>query len=189
MDDRDEEALHALEEAIREEGMRSGTAERVVSLLVKLGRKSDAIDFIRQAEDQVEGPRRIRLVAERVRLLRERGEPEETLQAAYKADFLADGEDKEISETLCALLLESGQAAEAVKRAHSSSLPLYEGVARIATGERTEGIALLSDALRRGEISPDRLREPLTLLDKYDIPDWERALIYDTIILQSYEAK
>ena len=189
MDDRDEEALHALEEAIREEGMRSGTAERVVSLLVKLGRKSDAIDFIRQAEDQVEGPGRVRLVAERVRLLRERGEPEETLQAAYKADFLADGEDKEISETLCALLLESGQSEEAVKRAHSSSLPLYEGVARIATGERTEGIALLSDALRQGEISPDRLREPLTLLDKYDISDWERALIYDTIILQSYEAK
>ena len=189
MDDRDEEALHALEEAIREEGMRSGTAERVVSLLVKLGRKSDAIDFIRQAEDQVEGPGRVRLVAERVRLLRERGEPEETLQAAYKADFLADGEDKEISETLCALLLESGQAEEAVKRAHSSSLPLYEGVARIATGERTEGITLLSDALRRGEIGPDRLREPLTLLDKYDIPDWERALIYDTITLQSYEAK
>ena len=189
MDDRDEEALHALEEAIREEGMRSGTAERVVSLLVKLGRKSDAIDFIRQAEDQVEGPGRVRLVAERVRLLRERGEPEETLQAAYKADFLADGEDKEISETLCALLLKSGQAEEAVKRAHSSSLPLYEGVARIATGERTEGIALLSDALRRGEIGPDRLREPLTLLDKYDIPDWERALIYDTITLQSYEAK
>ena len=189
MDDRDEEALHALEEAIAEEGMRSGTAERVVSLLVKLGRKSDAIDFIRQAEDQVEGTGRIRLVAERVRLLRERGGLEETLQAAYKADFLADGEDKEISETLCALLLESGQAAEAVKRAHSSSLPLYEGVARIATGERTEGIALLSDALRRGEIGPDRLREPLTLLDKYDIPDWERALIYDTITLQSYEAK
>ncbi|WP_288967074.1 hypothetical protein [uncultured Porphyromonas sp.] len=189
MDDRDEEALHALEEAIREEGMRSGTAERVVSLLVKLGRKSDAIDFIRQAEDQVEGPGRVRLVAERVRLLRERGEPEETLQAAYKADFLADGEDKEISETLCALLLESGQEAEAVKRAHSSSLPLYEGVARIATGERTEGIALLSNALRRGEIGPDRLREPLALLGKYDIPDWERALIYDTIILQSYEAK
>lgn len=189
MDDRDEEALHALEEAIREEGMRSGTAERVVSLLVKLGRKSDAIDFIRQAEDQVEGPGRVRLVAERVRLLRERGEPEETLQAAYKADFLADGEDKDISETLCALLLESGQAVEAVKRAHSSSLLLYEGVARIATGERTEGIALLADALRRGEIGPDRLREPLTLLDKYDIPDWERALIYDTITLQSYEAK
>ena len=78
---------------------------------------------------------------------------------------------------------------EAVKRAHSSSLLLYEGVALIATGERTEGIALLADALRRGEIGPDRLREPLTLLDKYDIPDWERALIYDTITLQSYEAK
>ena len=189
MDDRDEEALHALEEAIHEEGMRSSTAEKVASLLVKLGRKSDAIDFIRKAEDQVEGPGRVRLVAERVRLLRERGEPEETLQAAYKADFLADGEDREISETLSALLLEVGRAEEAVKRAHSSSLPLHEGVALLATGERTEGIALLRQALHTKPANAPRLEALLTLLAKYDIPDRERVLIYDTITLPSYEAK
>lgn len=189
MDDRDEEALHALEEAIREEGMRSSTAEKVASLLVKLGRKSDAIDFIRKAEDQVEGPGRVRLVAERVRLLRERGEPEETLQAAYKADFLADGEDREISETLCTLLLETGQAEEAVKRAHSSSLPLHEGAALLATGERAEGIALLRQALHTKPGNAPRLEALLSLLARYDIPDRERALIYDTITLPSYEAK
>lgn len=189
MDERDEEALHALEEAIHEEGMRSSTAEKVASLLVKLGRKSDAIDFIRKAEVQVEGPGRVRLVAERVRLLRERGEPEETLQAAYKADFLADGEDKEISETLCTLLLETGRAEEAAKRAHSSSLPLYEGVALLATGERTEGIVLLRKALHAEPTNAPRLEALLTLLAKYDIPDRERALIYDTITLPSYEAK
>lgn len=189
MEDRDEEALTALREAIREEGMRAGTAEKVASLLVKLGRKGEAITFIQEAEDRLEGTDAIHLVAQRMRLLVERGDVESALQAAYKADYLANGDDPALSEELLHLLLRSGRAEEAVKRAHNVRLPLYEGLARLATGDRTGGITLLSRALREGAISPTALEEAMPLLSRYDLPDWERALILDTIIITSHEAE
>lgn len=189
MEDRDEEALTALQEAIREEGMRAGTAEKVASLLVKLGRKGEAITFIQEAEDQLGGSDAIHLVAQRMRLLEERGEVEGALQAAYKADYLANGDDIQISGELHRLLLRSGRAEEAVKRAHNVRLPLYEGLARLATGDRNGGIALLSRALREGETSLTALEEEMPLLARYDLPSWERALILDTILITSHEAE
>lgn len=189
MEERNEEALKALREAIKEEGMRAGTAEKVASLLIHLGRKSDAITFIREAEDQIEGEDAIHLIATRMRLLHERGDVEGALQAAYKADYLSDSNDREISEELLRLLLKSGHAEDAAKRAHSAGLPLYEGLSLVATGDRTEGISLLAEALRSGEISPTRLEEEMRLLSRYDLPKWERALIIDSTILLSHEAK
>lgn len=187
MEDRNEEALRALQSAIAEEGVRAGTAEKVASLLVNLGRKGDAITFIEEVEDRLSGSSGVSLVQQRMELLRERGDIEAALQAAYKADYLADGTDTDITAALCELLLRTGdktKAEEAVRRAQGASLPL-EGIALIATGERSRGITTLAAALAGGQLTPDQLEEALPLLSFYDFSLRECSLIHDTIVLRS----
>lgn len=180
----DEKALDQLRRAVELEGKSEVTVRKIAQLLIRLGRKVEAVDWIATAEVELGEGIGYQLPLQRAMLLEELGRTDEALKAAYKADYLADGGNLQSTTLLLELLLSIGKADEASRRLEGKGLRgeliLWSGLVSIALGRRAEGLSQLRQWQEEGSQGAV-LREKLSLLERYGIEPWEEALIEDII--------
>lgn len=178
-----EGALQQLQKAVELEGPTAITASKIAELLIKLGRRGEAIKWLETSEEQVES---YRLPLLRAELLYQAGRNEEAMKAAYKAHYLSDGKNAKSLSIIVELLLLSGKAQEAkelLERATNSgegTLLFWRALSTLAEGQRKEGIEQLSQWAKGG--SPDlTLLAKLQLLSPYGYSTSDQSLIKDII--------
>ena len=178
-----EGALQQLQKAVELEGPTAITASKIAELLIKLGRRGEAIKWLETSEEQVES---YRLPLLRAELLYQAGRNEEAMKAAYKAHYLSDGKNAKSLSIIVELLLLSGKAQEAkelLERATNSgegALLFWRALSTLAEGQRKEGIEQLSQWAKGG--SPDlTLLAKLQLLSPYGYSTSDQSLIKDII--------
>lgn len=178
-----EGALQQLQKAVELEGPTAITASKIAELLIKLGRRGEAIKWLETSEEQVES---YRLPLLRAELLYQAGRNEEAMKAAYKAHYLSDGKNAKSLSIIVELLLLSGKAQEAkelLERATNSgegTLLFWRALSTLAEGQRKEGIEQLSQWAKGG--SPDlTLLAKLQLLSAYGYSTSDQSLIKDII--------
>lgn len=178
-----EGALQQLQKAVELEGPTAITASKIAELLIKLGRRGEAIKWLETSEEQVES---YRLPLLRAELLYQSGRNEEAMKAAYKAHYLSDGKNAKSLSIIVELLLLSGKAQEAkelLERATNSgegTLLFWRALSTLAEEQRKEGIELLSRWAKGG--SPDlTLLAKLQLLSPYGYSTSDQSLIKDII--------
>lgn len=178
-----EGALQQLQKAVELEGPTAITASKIAELLIKLGRRGEAIKWLETSEEQVES---YRLPLLRAELLYQSGRNEEAMKAAYKAHYLSDGKNAKSLSIILELLLLSGKAQEAkelLERATNSgegALLFWRALSTLAEGQRKEGIEQLSQWAKGG--SPDlTLLAKLQLLSPYGYSTSDQSLIKDII--------
>lgn len=178
-----EGALQQLQKAVELEGPTAITASKIAELLIKLGRRGEAIKWLETSEEQVES---YRLPLLRAELLYQSGRNEEAMKAAYKAHYLSDGKNAKSLSIIVELLLLSGKAQEAkelLERATNSgegTLLFWRALSTLAEGQRKEGIEQLSQWAKDG--SPDlTLLAKLQLLSPYGYSTSDQSLIKDII--------
>lgn len=180
----DEIALDQLRRAVELEGKSEVTVRKIAQLLIRLGRKIEAVDWIAVSETELGEGIGYQLPLQRARLLQDLGRIDEALKAAFKADYLADGNNLQSAMLLLELLLSIGKAEEANKRLEGKVLKgeslLWAGLVTIALGKRAEGLVRLRQWQEEGSQGAV-LREKLSLLEQYGIEPWEQALIEDVI--------
>lgn len=178
-----EGALQQLQKAVELEGPTAITASKIAELLIKLGRRGEAIKWLETSEEQVES---YRLPLLRAELLYQAGRNEEAMKAAYKAHYLSDGKNTKSLSMIVELLLLSGKAQEAkelLERATNGgerALLFWRALSILAEGQRKEGIEQLSQWAKGG--SPDlTLLAKLQLLSAYGYSTSDQSLIKDII--------
>lgn len=178
-----EGALQQLHKAVELEGPTAITASKIAELLIKLGRRGEAIKWLETSEEQVES---YRLPLLRAELLYQAGRNEEAMKAAYKAHYLSDGKNAKSLSIIVELLLLSGKAKEAkelLERATNGgegALLFWRALSTLAEGQRKEGIEQLSQWAKGG--SPDlTLLAKLQLLSAYGYSTSDQSLIKDII--------
>ena len=178
-----EGALQQLQKAVELEGPTAITASKIAELLIKLGRRGEAIKWLETREEQVES---YRLPLLRAELLYQSGRNEEAMKAAYKAHYLSDGKNAKSLSIIVELLLLSGKAQEAkelLERATNSgegTLLFWRALSTLAEGQRKEGIEQLCQWAKGG--SPDlTLLAKLQLLSAYGYSTSDQSLIKDII--------
>ncbi|WP_018027790.1 tetratricopeptide repeat protein [Porphyromonas somerae] len=178
-----EGALQQLQKAVELEGPTAITASKIAELLIKLGRRGEAIKWLETSEEQVES---YRLPLLRAELLYQAGRNEEAMKAAYKAHYLSDGKNAKSLSMIVELLLLSGKAQEAkelLKRTTNGgegALLFWRALSTLAEGQRKEGIEQLSRWAKGG--SPDlTLLAKLQLLSAYGYSTSDQSLIKDII--------
>lgn len=178
-----EGALQQLQKAVELEGPTAITASKIAELLIKLGRRGEAIKWLETSEEQVES---YRLPLLRAELLYQSGRNEEAMKAAYKAHYLSDGKNAKSLSIIVELLLLSGKAQEAkelLERATNSgegALLFWRALSTLAEEQRKEGIELLSRWAKGG--SPDlTLLAKLQLLSAYGYSTSDQSLIKDIV--------
>ena len=178
-----EGALQQLQKAVELEGPTAITASKIAELLIKLGRRGEAIKWLETSEEQVES---YRLPLLRAELLYQAGRNEEAMKAAYKAHYLSDGKNAKSLSIIVELLLLSGKAQEAkelLERATNGgegALLFWRALSTLAEEQRKEGIELLSRWAKGG--SPDlTLLAKLQLLSPYGYSTSDQSLIKDII--------
>lgn len=178
-----EGALQQLHKAVELEGPTAITASKIAELLIKLGRRGEAIKWLETSEEQVES---YRLPLLRAELLYQAGRNEEAMKAAYKAHYLSDGKNAKSLSIIVELLLLSGKAKEAkelLERATNGgegALLFWRALSTLAEGHRKEGIEQLSQWAKGG--SPDlTLLAKLQLLSAYGYSTSDQSLIKDII--------
>lgn len=87
----DEKALEHLRRAVALEGKNEVTVRKIAQLLVRLGRKVEAVEWIATGELELGESIGYQLPLMRARLLLDLDRKEEALKSAYKADYIADG--------------------------------------------------------------------------------------------------
>lgn len=186
------DALVCLDRAIADEGLTAVTATNKANLLWETGRRGEAVAFLEEAEKDIVDPRdEYTLSLKRAKMLKSLGREEEARMVAFKADYLEEElrGKRGAGRFLLRLLLESGQAEEALTKAKSKEGDkLFLGLSLIANGAKSEGIQELKEwhkLVTSGTIpDSDDLRTLLKLLSSYDIPEWEQALIYDAVTME-----
>lgn len=178
-----EGALQQLQKAVELEGPTAITASKIAELLIKLGRRGEAIKWLETSEEQVES---YRLPLLRAELLYQTGRNEEAMKAAYKAHYLSDGKNAKSLSIIVELLLLSGKVQEAkelLDRATNGgegALLFWRALSTLAEGQRKEGIEQLSQWAKGG--SPDlTLLAKLQLLSPYGYSTSDQSLIKDII--------
>lgn len=178
-----EGALQQLQKAVELEGPTAITASKIAELLIKLGRRGEAIKWLETSEEQVES---YRLPLLRAELLYQAGRNEEAMKAAYKAHYLSDGKNAKSLSIIVELLLLSSKAQEAkelLERTTNSgegALLFWRALSTLAEGQRKEGIEQLSQWAKGG--SPDlTLLAKLQLLSPYGYSTSDQSLIKDII--------
>ncbi|MDY3884419.1 tetratricopeptide repeat protein [Porphyromonas somerae] len=178
-----EGALQQLQKAVELEGPTAITASKIAELLIKLGRRGEAIKWLETSEEQVES---YRLPLLRAELLYQSGRNEEAMKAAYKAHYLSDGKNAKSLSIIVELLLLSGKAQEAkelLERATNGGEGVrlfWRALSTLAEGQRKEGIEQLSQ-WAKGR-SPDlTLLAKLQLLSAYGYSTSDQSLIKDII--------
>lgn len=178
-----EGALQQLQKAVELEGPTAITASKIAELLIKLGRRGEAIKWLESSEEEVES---YRLPLLRAELLYQAGRNEEAMKAAYKAHYLSDGKNAKSLSMIVELLLLSGKAKEAkelLERATNGgegALLFWRALSTLAEGQRKEGIEQLSRWSKGG--SPDlTLLAKLQLLSAYGYSTSDQSLIKDII--------
>lgn len=178
-----EGALQQLQKAVELEGPTAITASKIAELLIKLGRRGEAIKWLETSEEQVES---YRLPLLRAELLYQSERNEEAMKAAYKAHYLSDGKNAKSLSIIVELLLLSGKAQEAkelLERATNGgegALLFWRALSTLAEGQRKEGIEQLSQWAKGG--SPDlTLLAKLQLLSPYGYSTSDQSLIKDII--------
>lgn len=178
-----EGALQQLQKAVELEGPTAITASKIAELLIKLGRRGEAIKWLETSEEQVES---YRLPLLRAELLYQTGRNEEAMKAAYKAHYLSDGKNAKSLSIIVELLLLSSKAQEAkelLERATNGgegTLLFWRAFSTLAEGQRKEGIEQLSQWANGG--SPDlTLLAKLQLLSPYGYSTSDQSLIKDII--------
>lgn len=178
-----EGALQQLQKAVELEGPTAITASKIAELLIKLGRRSEAIKWLETSEEQVES---YRLPLLRAELLYQSGRNEEAMKAAYKAHYLSDGKNAKSLSIIVELLLLSGKAQEAKEllerttNGGEGALLFWRALFTLAEGQRKEGIEQLSQWAKGG--SPDlTLLAKLQLLSPYGYSTSDQSLIKDII--------
>lgn len=178
-----EGALQQLQKAVELEGPTAITASKIAELLIKLGRRGEAIKWLETSEEQVES---YRLPLLRAELLYQTGRNEEAMKAAYKAHYLSDGKNAKSLSIIVELLLLSSKAQEAkelLERTTNSgegALLFWRALSTLAEGQRKEGIEQLSQWANGG--SPDlTLLAKLQLLSPYGYSTSDQSLIKDII--------
>lgn len=178
-----EGALQQLQKAVELEGPTAITASKIAELLIKLGRRGEAIKWLETSEEQVES---YRLPLLRAELLYQSGRNEEAMKAAYKAHYLSDGKNAKSLSIIVELLLLSGKAQEAkelLERATNGgegALLFWRALSTLAEGQRKEGIEQLSQWAKGG--SPDlTLLAKLQLLSPYGYSTSDQSLIKDIV--------
>lgn len=178
-----EGALQQLHKAVELEGPTAITASKIAELLIKLGRRGEAIKWLETSEEQVES---YRLPLLRAELLYQAGRNEEAMKAAYKAHYLSDGKNAKSLSIIVELLLLSGKAKEAkelLERATSDgegALLFWRALSTLAEGQRKEGIEQLSRWAKGGS-SDLTLLAKLQLLSAYGYSTSDQSLIKDII--------
>lgn len=178
-----EGALQQLQKAVELEGPTAITASKIAELLIKLGRRGEAIKWLETSEEQVES---YRLPLLRAELLYQAGRNEEAMKAAYKAHYLSDGKNAKSLSIIVELLLLSGKAKEAkelLERATSDgegALLFWRALSTLAEGQRKEGIEQLSRWAKGGS-SDLTLLAKLQLLSAYGYSTSDQSLIKDII--------
>lgn len=183
----DERALEQLQKAVECEGKTSITIKKIAELLVKLGRKQEAIKWLEESEQEIpeEGYPPAFM---RAKLMFEMGQIEGSLEPAYKAAYLADNKDADVVALLIRILLALDRTDEAMSQLESvakendlsGELLQLSGIIEIAQGNRKEGIKKLQKWVQSGSEGTS-LSDSLTLLSHYGIEPWEQALIQDVI--------
>lgn len=180
----DEKALYQLRRAVELEGKNEVTVRKIAQILVRLGRKEEAVEWITEGEGELHESISYQLPLLRARLLLELGREEEALKAAFKANYLADGKDPRATSLLTELRLKLGKAKEIYDALSNKEIEgeplLWLGLASLATGKRTQGLASLRKWHATGS-KGSGLHEKLPLLSRYGIEGWEQALIEDII--------
>ena len=178
-----EGALQQLQKAVELEGPTAITASKIAELLIKLGRRGEAIKWLETSEEQVES---YRLPLLRAELLYQTGRNEEAMKAAYKAHYLSDGKNAKSLSIIVELLLLSGKVQEAkelLDRATNGgegALLFWRALSTLAEGQRKEGIEQLSQWAKGG--SPDlTLLAKLQLLSPYGYSTSDQSLIKDIV--------
>ena len=178
-----EGALSQLQKAVELEGRSAITTSKIAELLVKIGRRGEAIKWLEESEAEVES---YRLPLLRAELLYQAGRNEEALKAAYKAHYLSEGKNKRSISLLVELLLLTGKPQEASELLLRSAdgeqgvLLFWRGVSVLAEGQRKAGIEHLSLWSKSG--SPDfALLSKLSLLSAYGYAECDQSLIKDII--------
>lgn len=178
-----EGALQQLQKAVELEGPTAITASKIAELLIKLGRRGEAIKWLETSEEQVES---YRLPLLRAELLYQTGRNEEAMKAAYKAHYLSDGKNAKSLSIIVELLLLSSKAQaakELLERTTNSgegALLFWRALSTLAEGQRKEGIEQLSQWAKGG--SPDlTLLAKLQLLSPYGYSTSDQSLIKDII--------
>lgn len=178
-----EGALQQLQKAVELEGPTAITASKIAELLIKLGRRGEAIKCLETSEEQVES---YRLPLLRAELLYQAGRNDEAMKAAYKAHYLSDGKNAKSLSIIVELLLLSSKAQEAkelLERTTNSgegALLFWRALSTLAEGQRKEGIEQLSQWAKGG--SPDlTLLAKLQLLSPYGYSTSDQSLIKDII--------
>lgn len=178
-----EGALQQLQKAVELEGPTAITASKIAELLIRLGRRGEAIKWLETSEEQVES---YRLPLLRAELLYQAGRNDEAMKAAYKAHYLSDGKNAKSLSIIVELLLLSGKAQEAkelLERATNGgegALLFWRALSTLAEEQRKEGIELLSRWAKGG--SPDlTLLAKLQLLSPYGYSTSDQSLIKDII--------
>lgn len=178
-----EGALQQLHKAVELEGPTAITASKIAELLIKIGRRGEAIKWLETSEEQVES---YRLPLLRAELLYQAGRNEEAMKAAYKAHYLSDGKNAKSLSIIVELLLLSGKAKEAkelLERATSGgegALLFWRALSTLAEGQRKEGIEQLSRWAKGGS-SDLTLLAKLQLLSAYGYSTSDQSLIKDII--------
>lgn len=178
-----EGALQQLHKAVELEGPTAITASKIAELLIKLGRRGEAIKWLETSEEQVES---YRLPLLRAELLYQAGRNEEAMKAAYKAHYLSDGKNAKSLSIIVELLLLSGKAKEAkelLERATNGgegALLFWRALSTLAEGQRKEGIEQLSRWAKGGS-SDLTLLAKLQLLSAYGYSTSDQSLIKDII--------
>ncbi|MBR8768962.1 tetratricopeptide repeat protein [Porphyromonas levii] len=183
----DEQALEQLRRAVELEGKSEVTVRKIAQILIRLGRKVEAVEWITTGEGELGEGIGYQLPLQRATLLYELGRTEEALKAAYKADYVADGKNLQSTLLLLELLLSLGKVEEAGRRLEGKELKgellLWAGLVSIALGHRVEGLSQLRKWQEEGSLGAE-LGEKLSLLEHYGIEPWEEALIEDIIYRQ-----
>lgn len=179
-----EKALEMLLRAVDIEGKSKVTVRKVAELMVKLGRKREAIKWLEQSENELVDDAGI-LALDRAKLLRDLGEYQEALQVGFKANFLTDGTSEEVVAFLSELLLQQNRAEEALKMldkegAEKGERLLLKGLAHLALGHRELGIEDLKKWMSQGGDGAI-LSEHLAQLSIYGFESWEQSLVQDII--------
>lgn len=180
-----ERALGQLQKAVALEGKRAITTRKIADLLVILGRKEDAIKWLEEGEKEL--PEEEGLLAyERAKLLYESDRLDEALQAAFKANFLADGTNDKVTVSLSMILLKLDRAEEALSTLGNAeeergARKLMRGIALLAIGQKSQGIKILQEWVSTGAEGYS-LECALELLTPYGYESWEQALLQDIVL-------
>ena len=185
------DALFCLDKAIEDEGITSVTAINKANILRDLGRRGEAVIFLEKAEAEADESEIYALTLKRARMLKELGRIEEAISAGFKADYLEEEipGKREAKRFLIRLLLEEGRGDEALRKAENAQEadPLYHGIALLASGRRAEGIRKLRE-WRSGATHLEQEKKSLPgllkILSRYGIPEWEEALIFESVMAE-----